>query len=219
MADILQTQYCSIFSDPNSRLIEQTLVGISQGDPCSIQDIDFDKEDIIKAIDELDVYAATSHDDIPAKIIKYCKHSISTPLTLLWKWSMETALIPFNLKRQFVAPIYKKGDKTDPTNYRLISLTSHQIKVFERVMRNRMVVYLESNVLLSGNQHGFRKGRSCLTQLLQHCDEIFRNMNAGYETDVIYLDYAKAFDKVVNKLLLQKLKAYGITGRLYQWIR
>ena len=76
-----------------------------------------------------------------------------------------------------------------------------------------MVVYLESNALLSG------KGRSCLTQLLQHYDEILRNINAGYETDVIYLDYAKAFDKVDYKLLLQKLKAYGITGRLYQWIR
>ena len=82
-----------------------------------------------------------------------------------------------------------------------------------------MVVYLESNALLSGNQHGFHKRRSCLTQLLQHYDEILRNINAGYETDVIYLDYAKAFDKVDHKLLLQKLKAYGITDRLYQWIR
>ena len=65
-----------------------------------------------------------------------------------------------------------------------------------------MVVYLESNALLSGNQHGFRKGRSCLKQLLQHYDEILRNMNAGYETDVIYLDYAKAFNKVDHKLLI-----------------
>ena len=92
MADIRQTQYCSVFSDPNSSLIEQTLFGISQGDPRSIQDIDFDKEDIIKAIDELDAYAATSHYDIPAKILKYCKHSItrlmsstSTMLRLLIK--------------------------------------------------------------------------------------------------------------------------------------
>ena len=94
MADILQNQYCSVFSDPNSRLIEQTVVGINQGDPRSIQDIEFDKEDIIKAIDELDAYAATSHDDIPAKILKD------------WKCSMETALIPSHLKTQFVAPIY-----------------------------------------------------------------------------------------------------------------
>ena len=85
MADILQTQYCSVFSDPNSSLIKQAVVGINQGDPSSIQDIDFDKGDIIKAIDELDAYAVTSHDDIPAKILKDCKYSISTPLTLLWK--------------------------------------------------------------------------------------------------------------------------------------
>ena len=85
MADILQTQYCSVASDPNSSLIEQTVVGINQGDPRSIHDIDFDKEYMIKAIDEFDAYAATSHDDIPAKMLKDCKHSISTPLTLVWK--------------------------------------------------------------------------------------------------------------------------------------
>ena len=93
------------------------------------------------------------------------------------------------------------------------------MSVDERVIRNRIVVYLESNALLSSNQHGFRKRRSCLTQLLRHYDEILQNMNAGYETDVIYLDYAKDFDKVDHKLILQKLKAYGITGRLYKWIR
>ena len=66
-----------------------------------------------------------------------------------------------------------------------------------------MVVYLESNALLSGNQHGFRRGPNCLTQLLQHYGEILRNMNAGYENYVIYLDYAKAFNKVDHKLLFQ----------------
>ena len=115
--------------------------------------------------------------------------------------------------------IYKKGDKTDPANYRPISLTSHVIKVFERVIRKRLVEYLETNDLISATQHGFRKGRSCLTQLLQHYDEILNNLNEGYETDVLYLDYAKAFDKVDHKLLLQKLKAYGISGRLYDWIQ
>ena len=159
MADILQTQYCSVFSDLNSRLIEQTVVGINQRDPRSIQDIDFDKEDIIKAIDELDAYAATSHDDIQTKILKDCKHSISIPLTLLWKWSMETACIPSHFKTQFVAPIYKKRDKNRPCQLppNLFDVTPDQS--IRRVIRNRMVVYLESNALLSGNQHGFSKGR------------------------------------------------------------
>ena len=81
-----------------------------------------------------------------------------------------------------------------------------------------MVTYLEDNYILSSNQHGFRKGRSCLTQLLDHYDNILKNLNSGSETDVIYLDFAKAFDKVDHSLLLKKLKFYGIEGPLYNWI-
>jgi hypothetical protein len=82
-----------------------------------------------------------------------------------------------------------------------------------------LVDFLESNKLLSLTQHGFRKGRSCLTQLLQHYDSILRNLNEGFETDVIYLDFAKAFDKVDHNIPLQKLHNYGIRGNLYEWIK
>ena len=132
---------------------------------------------------------------------------------------MTHGAIPQDLKAQYIAPIYKKGNKTDPTNYRPISLTSHVTKIFERVIRNRLVDYLENNNLISSTQHGFRKGRSCLTQLLQHYDNILHNLTEGFETDVIYLDYAKAFDKVDHNILLQKLHNYGIRGQLYTWIK
>ena len=92
------------------------------------------------------------------------------------------------------------------------------IKVFERVIRNNLVKFLEDNTLFSDKQHGFRKGRSCLTQLLQHMDQILENYLDNSETDVIYLDYAKAFDKVDHSLLLRKIKSYGIKGKLYDWI-
>ena len=82
-----------------------------------------------------------------------------------------------------------------------------------------MVSYLEDNFLLSNKQHGFRKGRSCLTQLLSHYDAILRNLNSEDETDVIYLDFSKAFDKVDHGLLLKKLKHYAIGGKLLDWIR
>ena len=68
------------------------------------------------------------------------------------------------------------------------------------------------------NQHGFRKGRSCLTQLLAHFDYILNNQLHNEDTDVIYLDFEKAFDKVDHQILLQKLKQYKIGGKLYQWI-
>ncbi len=85
-------------------------------------------------------------------------------------------------------------------------------------MRNHLVKHLEENSLLPDSQHGFRKTRSCLTQLIEHVDTVLRSLNEGNEADVIYLDYSKAFDKVDHKLLLAKMKLYGISGKVYTWI-
>ena len=122
------------------------------------------------------------------------------------------------MKTQFITPVFKKGNRTDPANYRPVSLTSHVIKVFERVLRNHLVSYLEDNNIITPNQHGFRKKRSCLTQLIDHVDNIFKILNNNDEVDVIYLDFAKAFDKVDHNILLAKMKKYGITGKVYDWI-
>ena len=78
---------------------------------------------------------------------------------------------------------------------------------------------MESNKLLSSKQHGFRKDRSCLTHLLKDIDDILQNTLNGDESDVIYLDFAKAFDKVDHEILIQKLKLHGIKGQLLIWIQ
>ena len=86
-------------------------------------------------------------------------------------------------------------------------------------MRDIIVDFLERNVIiLWANQHGFRKSRSCLTQLLHHVDDILNNFTLNQDTDSIYLDFAKAFDKVDHDLLLKKLQRYGFQGRLLNWI-
>ena len=99
-----------------------------------------------------------------------------------------------------------------------MSLTSHIIKIFERFIRKRLVHHLESNNLLCSQQHGFRSGHSCLTQLLHHFDNILENFLNGNDTDCIYLDYAKAFDKVDHTLLIRKLSKYGIHPKIIAWI-
>ena len=86
-------------------------------------------------------------------------------------------------------------------------------------MCKNLVRYLEDNNLLSNKQHGFRKGRSCLTQLLKHYVKILNNYLNNAGTDVIHLDYAKAFDKVDHQILLKKLHHYGIGGKVYDWIK
>ena len=95
----------------------------------------------------------------------------------------------------------------------------HLIKTFERVIRNHMEANLEDNKLLNESQHGFRKQRSYLTQLIDNVDHIFQCLNNGEEVDTIYLEYTKAFDKVNHNILLAKLRKYSIKGKIYNWIK
>ena len=86
-------------------------------------------------------------------------------------------------------------------------------------MRNAIVNFLEENNLLPEDQHGFIHGRSTLSQLLHHIEEIIRAWEEGMVTDTIYLDFSKAFDKVDHGILCHKLKQLGISGRVGIWIK
>ena len=150
--------------------------------------------------------ASSTDHEIPALILKVCKNNIYYPVFLIWKESFESEVIPEDIKIESITPIFKKGNKSDPGNYRPISLTSHLIKIFERVIRKKLVCYLESNSILSNKQHGFRKGRNGLTHLLKHIGDIIQSLLNGNDNDVIYLDFVKAFDKVDHEILVHKLR-------------
>ena len=100
-----------------------------------------------------------------------------------------------------------------------MALTSHLIKIFEKVVRNELVDFIEGNSMMNPNQHGFRKGHSCLSQLLQHQDRLTNLLEEGWNVDVIYLDFSKAFDKLDIQITLQKLHSMGIVGLLFHWIQ
>ena len=219
-AELLQDQYQKVFSDPSKADVQECLKseGLPQGLGKSFLDFEFSKDDIVSALKELDPYSACPEDDVPAKVLTCCKDELAVPLFILWSESFKTGVIPSELKSQFVTPVYKKDDRTDPANYRPVSLTSHLIKTFERVLRDKLVNYLEEMNLISHRQHGFRKRRSCLTQLLSHIEYMYDCLNKNEEVDVIYLDYSKAFDKVDHQILIAKLKRYGIGGSVLHWI-
>jgi hypothetical protein len=134
---------------------------------------------------------------------------------------MDNGQIPDILKLGFICPILKPdGSRQNAASWRPISLTSHVIKTLERVIRSQIVSYLEYFNLMDPNQHGSRQRRSCLSQLLEHHDDILRKMEEGGNVDVIYTDFAKAYDKVDHSILLKKLKTqFGITGKLGSWIQ
>ena len=218
IVDTLQQQFCSVFSDPNcpDKLQPDFPVPDVKSPDSEVQ---VTTEDILEAIKEIKMDSAPGPDGIPAILLKRCAECLSVPLQLLWSESMKTGSVPKYYKMGYVTPLHKKGSKAEPVNYRPVTLTSHVVKTFERVVRKSMVTYLETNELLTGRQHGFRTGRSTLTQLLNHFDKIYEGLVDGKDTDSIYLDYAKAFDRVDHDLLISKLERYGIHQSLINWIK
>ena len=220
MADMLQDQYSSVFSEPSDQTAYPT--DDSHHTPESspiLDDIIFTQNDIISAIKQMGEHSASAEDDIPSFLIKNCPEAISYPILIIWRDSLKSGIIPQAFKNQIITPVFKKGSKAIPANYRPISLTSNIIKIFERIIRDHLVQHLELNKILCKHQHGFRKCRSCLTQLLKHIDTILNNFLNGQDTDSIYLDFAKAFDKVDHKILINKLHSYGIRGNLLSWLK
>ena len=116
-------------------------------------------------------------------------------------------------------PLHKKGAKNNPSNYRPISLTSIPCKLLEHIIKSSMYNHLEKYRLITNKQHGFRKHFSCTTQLLSIVHDLCQAINAKGQTNIIYLDFSKAFDKVSHRKILQKLNSYGFRGLSYSWIR
>ena len=220
ICNVLQDQYVSVFGDPvfQTDAIDSYLSTDSELSS-GLDYIDFNVFDINNAINDIPNNSAPGPDGITPKILKECKESLAYPLSLMWRKSLDLGLIPKQCKLSYIVPIYKKGRKDKPENYRPISLMSQIIKLFERIIKKQLVIYLESNNLIGNFQHGFRKHRSCLTQLVSHYTQIFDLINSGHNVDVIYLDFARAFDKVNHLILLKKARKLGISGKLLNWIK
>ena len=216
MCNILQKQYQKSFSNPKSGIKKPP--DDAHSDIPGLEDITFTEEDVINAINNIPLYSAPGPDKIPSILLKECKKEIAQALLIIWRTSLDTGQIPDILKKQSIVPVHKKESKAIPSNYRPISLTSHITKLFERILRRHLVAYLESNHFLHDSQHGFRPGRSCLTQILHHIDSIISILERNQNADVIYLDLSKAFDKVNHDILIHKLKLTGIKGKVLTWI-
>ena len=207
----LSEQYTSSFSVPD---ISQDI-----GDPKDffsfpedqrnslLVDAEFTRELIIKEISNIKNNSAPGPDHFPVILLQQCAEELSTPLYLLWRHSLDEGDIASLFKKAIICPIQKaNSQRCHPKSYRPVSLTSHIIKVFERVLRSSIVKHLDDNNLLPKNQHGFIAGRSTLSQLLQQIEQMIRAWEDGKSTDTIYLDFAKAFDKVDHNILCRKIK-------------
>ena len=153
---------------------------------------------IVEVIKELSCNSAAGPDGVPVALLKNASVELAKPLNILFNHSI-------NMERSY---------------YRPISLTSTIMKVLERIIRKQLVDFLSDHNNFNPNQNGFRHGRSCLSALLDVYDNMMTSLsnNPKSSVDMIYLDYAKAFNKVDHGVLLNKLKNFGICGKLGEWL-
>ena len=152
------------------------------------------------------------------RMLREAAPAISESLTNLFNFSLQSGTLPVEWKSAHVIPIFKKGQKDLVENYHPISLTSLLVKTLERLIYNRIFGFIESNNLLSSHQYGFRPGYSCTSQLIHLFHEWAKALDKRLSTDVIFLDFEKAFDSVPHDRLLLKLERFGITGSLLSWL-
>ena len=158
-----------------------------------------------KLLKNLKPHKAALPDDIPLMLLNEAADEIAPAITLLSQASLYQGNTPLTWRNALVIPIFKKGSKSDASNYRPISLTSVLCKLCEHIIYSTILTHLANHKILSDAQHGFRKRRSCDTQLLLALNDFTRGLEDKSYTDIIFLDFAKAFDKVSHQGLLKSL--------------
>ena len=184
-----------------------------------IHSIKVEEEDVREALGAIKDGSAPGPEGISTRVIRELKEELVRPLTILFRASMDKTKIPDEWRDAIVSPIFKKGKKSEPSNYRPVSLTSIFGKTLERIVKKNLVQHIETNNLLRDTQHGFRPGRSPETNLIDFFNTATKWMDEGESFDVLYLDFAKAFDVVDHERLMIKVEAIGIRGKLKEWIR
>ena len=150
--------------------------------------------------------------------LKECKNVIAPILTTIFQKSLTSGTIPSDWKHANVCLVYMKGDKHDPKNYRPISLTCICCKLCEYIIASSLMKHLEDSNILYDLQQGFRSSRSCETQLISFVQDLAQSVNKNIQTDLIIMDFAKAFVKVSHRHLLYKLSYYGINNNALHFI-
>jgi hypothetical protein len=163
--------------------------------------------------------AAAGPDSIGPGLLQELNNELAPILTQIFYKSLSTGVVPKHWKEANVTPIFKKGKRTAPENHRPVSVTSVRCKLLESVIKDRIMDHLKRNKLIRNSQHDFLPGRNCTTNLLSFFKKVTREVDSGGSFDAIFLDFAKAFDKVPTKRLMKKVRAHGISGPLLVWIK
>ncbi|CAH8449918.1 unnamed protein product [Dicrocoelium dendriticum] len=215
-ACILSEQYTGVFSHEAS-LPQVELVTKVPEDSC-LTEISITETQVFRLLQGLNPSKASGPDSIHPKLMHELAAELSGPLTCMFTISLDSCALPSEWKKAIICPIFKGGDRVLPANYRPVSLTSVVVKLFEKLVRDSVENHLIKFNLLSAAQHGFRKGFSCLTNLLVARESWAEAVDNGHAIDVLFVDFSKAFDTVPHQRLSLKLRSYGISGAALKWV-
>ena len=214
-SNILNRQYESTFTREDETNIPQP-----EGQPYPpMPDIEISREGVLKLLKKINPNKASGPDMIPARILKDLAEELAPILTEIFRRTLVDGEVPVDWRSANVTAIFKKGDRFKASNYRPVSLTSLCCKLQEHIIVSSTLKHLEHHKILTDCQHGFRARRSCETQLVTLCHEIAESLDKNKQTDMIILDFSKAFDRVPHQRLLIKLRHYGIQGTTFKWIQ
>ena len=158
-------------------------------------------------------------------VMKEAAVEFARPFSLIFQHSLNSGEVPRAWLEANVTPIFKKGSQTDPHNYRPISLTMIVCKLLEKIIKRELIEHLTQNDLLCSELHGFVRSwscttnRSCTTNLLESLDLATHFLSKKYHVDLLFLNFAKAFEKVHHPCLLLKLERYEVKGKILSWIK
>ena len=214
IADIFHNYFTSVFSAPQEDKVDNGAGKFPAAEP-SFTDTVLYVGEVEAVLKLLDPNKATGPDEILGRILEETATTIAPSLCRLFNRFLGEGYIPSEWKLANVVPVYKKDETDHVENYRPISLLCIISKVVERCVLNRINDRLED--LIADCQHGFRSGRSCVTNLLETLDYIGAILDRAGQVDCVYLDMSKAFDKVRHDLLMEKLQDADFGGNLLTW--
>lgn len=212
ICDLFATYFKSVYSEPTTLVPDFP----NLSSLFNLSDLHLTISDIEDGLENLNAKTSLDSDGICNLFLVNCSKFVSLPLFIIFNMSLSTGTFLDHWKISQVVPIFKSGNKQDICNYRPISKIPCIPKLFEKLITLQISPFI--NKSLSDSQHGFRAGRSTATNLVLFTNYVFNNFSNRQQTDVIYTDFAKAFDKVDHKTLLHKLDVLGFKSNLLLWL-
>ncbi|XP_068784959.1 RNA-directed DNA polymerase from mobile element jockey isoform X3 [Struthio camelus] len=157
-------------------------------------------------------------DGMHPRVLRELADVIARPLSIILERSWRSGEVPEDWKKANVTPVFKKGKKEEPGNYRPVRLTSIPGKVMEQLLLKVIAKHVEDKKVIRSSQHGFTQGKSCLTNLIAFYDGMTGWVDEGRAVDVVYLDFSKAFDPVSHHILIGKLRKCGLDEWTARWL-